>query len=221
MSTPSTPSYRNRLAYHSALLGFMALLVSSVLVIANTATHEDIKKRQEEDLVASLSKVVSAGSYDNNLLADSLFIRTGEPAAGKVEVFRARAKTEVIAALFRVTGKGYAGDIDLIMGVSRNGELTGVRVLSHMETPGLGDKIEERKDDWILGFTGLSLKEPEPGRWKVKKDGGHFDQFTGATITPRAVVDAVREGLDFFQRHRKEILTTPAKQTTPESTNGA
>lgn len=116
-----------------------------------------------------------------------------------------RAKSEVVAALFRVTGKGYAGDIDLIMGVKRDGELSGVHVLSHMETPGLGDKLEEQKDNLILSFTRLSLIEPEPGRWKVKKDAGHFDQFTDATITPRAVADTVREGLEFLQRHRKGI----------------
>ena len=107
---------------------------------------------------------------------------------------------------FQMIAKGYGGDIRLLLGVDADGRLLGVRVLSHAETPGLGDKIETAKSGWALGFDGLSLGNPPVDRWKVKKDGGRFDQFSGATITPRAVVAAVRRGLEFFARQKAVIL---------------
>ena len=99
-----------------------------------------------------------------------------------------------------------AGDIDVILGLAADGKVLGARVLAHKETPGLGDKIEVAKGDWILAFDGLSLGNPPPERWAVKKDGGDFDQFSGATITPRAVVRALKGGLEFFAANRA-ILT--------------
>jgi electron transport complex protein RnfG len=92
-----------------------------------------------------------------------------------------------------------------MMGIAADGKLLGVRVLAHKETPGLGDKIEVKKGDWILRFDGLSLGDPPPERWLVKKDGGQFDQFAGATITPRAVVLAIRGGLDFFAANKAKL----------------
>ena len=93
-----------------------------------------------------------------------------------------------------------------MLGIDADGRLLGVRVLAHHETPGLGDKIESKKNDWILRFTGLSLGNPPPERWKVKKDGGQFDQFAGATITPRGVVRAIRSGLDFFAANKASLI---------------
>ncbi len=101
----------------------------------------------------------------------------------------------------------HAGEISLIMGVNNKGEVLGVRVLSHAETPGLGDRIEVEKDDWIFSFNNLSFKKLAKNKWKVKKDGGEFDQFSGATITPRAVVKAIKEGLIMFNQHQHELLT--------------
>ena len=103
---------------------------------------------------------------------------------------------------YEVFGTGYAGQMKLMLGVDAEGRALGVRVLAHKETPGLGDKIEVKKGDWILQFDGLSLGNPPVEKWKVKKDGGQFDQFTGATITPRGVVSAIREGLEFFAAHQ-------------------
>jgi electron transport complex protein RnfG len=108
--------------------------------------------------------------------------------------------------LFKVNERGYAGDIQVLMAVDSEGRTLGVRVLKHAETPGLGDKIEVKKDDWIKSFDGKSLGDPAPEKWGVKKDSGIFDQFAGATITPRAVVKAVKGGLDFYADHRQEIL---------------
>jgi len=100
---------------------------------------------------------------------------------------------------------GYSGTIRLLVGINIDGSLGGVRVVAHRETPGLGDAIEEERSDWILGFTGKSLQDPPLQKWAVKKDGGAFDQLTGATITPRAVVKAVRQALLYY-RDQKDAL---------------
>lgn len=108
--------------------------------------------------------------------------------------------------MFQTSARGYSGEIQVLLGVDPEGRILGVRVIRHTETPGLGDKIELAKSDWVLAFNGRSLGDPPPERWAVKKDGGVFDQFTGATITPRATVKAVKEGLVLFAAHREEIL---------------
>ena len=107
---------------------------------------------------------------------------------------------------------GYSGNIDIITGVYRNGEVAGVRVVSHQETPGLGDKIELKKSDWVLAFNGKSLGAPSYERWTVKKDKGVFDQLTGATITPRAVTKAVRNTLDYYRNNKADLLAKAALQ---------
>lgn len=106
-----------------------------------------------------------------------------------------------------VNPNGYTTDIRMIVGIQPNGDLAGVRVIEHRETPGLGDKIDRKKSDWILSFNGKSLENTADSLWAVKKDGGEFDQFTGATITPRAVVTSVKQALEFFQQHKGELLS--------------
>ena len=103
-----------------------------------------------------------------------------------------------------------AGRIELLVGIDRNGVLAGVRAITHKETPGLGDKINTNVSDWIFGFAGKSLNNPDASGWKVKKDGGEFDQFTGASVTPRAVVAAVYRALQYFQENR-HLLLIPVK----------
>jgi electron transport complex protein RnfG len=116
----------------------------------------------------------------------------------------------VTGVAYKVEGQGYGGEIDLILAVDRGGTILGTRALSHSETPGLGDKIEASRSDWVLGFDGRSLSNPPPERWAVKKDGGIFDQFTGATITPRGVVRAIKGGLEPFRDHREALPASPA-----------
>lgn len=198
-----TPSYRSRLGYHSGLLGGIAFLASMALVISNIETHHAIEMAVAADKKAFLEQVVPTNLYDNDLLQDTLTIRNHEE---DVVIYLARKKQQVVATAYQMSGEGYAGKINLIMGVNRQGEILGVRILSHAETPGLGDKIEVAKADWILKFNGLSLNNPNEAGWHVKKDGGQFDQFTGATITPRAVVKTVKEGLDFFAAHQTDII---------------
>ncbi len=204
MSTLTKPDYRKGAGYQAGLLGGITMVGAALLVAGNTATRDAIEQRRTEDLLASLSQVIPHGSHNNDLLANpiTLFNAPGR----KVTVYRALQGDRVTGIAFRVTGQGYGGPIELILGLSARGEILGTRVLAHAETPGLGDKIEIARDDWMLRFDGLSLGNPSPERWAVKKDGGDFDQFTGATITPRAVVAALKEGLEFFDAHRGTLL---------------
>ena len=194
---------REKIAYQPILLGTFALLASAALALASSATGEAIAAAEAKDLRDSLSEVLPAGLSDNDFLKDTVDL---ENKGKTVTIYRARQGETVKAALFKVAERGYAGDIQVLMAVDRDGKTLGVRVLKHAETPGLGDKIEIKKDKWIKDFDGKSLGNPAAEKWGVKKDNGVFDQFAGATITPRAVVKAVKGGLEFYAEHRKEIL---------------
>ncbi len=196
-------SFREKIAYQPILLGAFALLASGALAWASNATGEAIAAAEAKDLRDSLAEVLPQGMADNDFLKDTVDL---EKDGKTVTIYRARQAGVVKAALFKVAQRGYAGDIQVLMAVDSEGKTLGVRVLKHSETPGLGDKIEVKKDPWVKSFDGKSLTDPTPDKWAVKKDGGIFDQFAGATITPRAVVKAVKGGMDFYAEHRKEIL---------------
>ena len=196
------------ISYQTMLLAGFALLSSALLGLADYNTRDVIKQRQEEDLRASLAQVIPDSLYDNNLLADAAYIDSKEDKVGsdRTLVHLGRKRGKVTAVAFRlIAPDGYSGAIDLIMGVDKDGTVLGVRVIAHAETPGLGDKIEASKSDWIQNFGGHSLQDLTIEQWAVKKDGGVFDQFSGATITPRAIVKAVHQGLKFFENHRSEL----------------
>lgn len=193
---------REKIGYQPLLLGVVALLASGALAVVSSATGPAIAAAEAKDLRDSLSEVLPAGMADNDFLKDTVDLQKD----GKtVTIYRARHGSEMKAVLFKVAERGYAGDIQVLMAVDMDGRTLGVRVLKHSETPGLGDKIEVKKDDWVLDFNGKSLGEPAPEKWGVKKDSGVFDQFAGATITPRAVVKAVKGGLEFFAARKQEI----------------
>ncbi|MBU0622550.1 MAG: RnfABCDGE type electron transport complex subunit G [Gammaproteobacteria bacterium] len=193
---------RGKLIYQALLVGAAALLTSALLSFFSQATEADIKAAEEADLKASLAQVLP-GAYENDLLKDTVTLPGKE---GEVLVYRGRRKGKVEAVVYQVSGNGYAGSIVCVMGVSREGKILGVRVIKHKETPGLGDKIEPAKGDWIHSFEGRWLGDPVTEKWAVKKDGGVFDQFAGATITPRGVVNAVKGGLAFFEGNKAQLL---------------
>jgi len=203
MTDAVEPQHRKSVAYQAVLLGAFTTLAAILLVIGNLGTRDSIARRQNEEVQASLNEVIPAKLHDNNLLDNQIILSREE---GDITVYRAMQQGRITALAYQISGQGYGGDISLIMGVDPGGRILGVRVLSHAETPGLGDKIEKQKDNWILGFNGLSLGRPPASAWGVKKDGGHFDQFSGATITPRAVIKAIRKGLQFFSANRTELL---------------
>jgi len=203
--------FRGHMAYHPVQLGVLALVASGVLAGADRLTAGQIAKRQNEDLNSSIAQVIPASMHDNDMVDDAISVPDGEGRS--IKVYRARKGQRVTAVAYQYIAHGYSPTpIKLIMGVGRDGRILGVRVLSHSETPGLGDKIESSKTDWIFAFSGKSLHNPGAKGWHVKKDGGDFDQFSGATITPRGVVKGVYAGLRFFAAHRPLLLhaMTPA-----------
>ncbi len=190
--------------FHAALLAGFALISAVLLILGDKVTSGAIKQRHIEDLKHSLEQVIPASLHDNDMWRDKIEIRQDGQHPPRL-VYLARRGGKLAGVAFEVSGRGYNGKITLLMGIDADGRILGVRVLSHTETPGLGDKINERKSNWIFNFDGKSLGSPPPDQWKVKKDGGAFDQLSGATITPRAVVKAVREGLEFFKAQRKTL----------------
>ena len=198
----------------SLLLGIIALLGTALLAGMNELTHERILEQEKRRVLQQLNEIVPTALYNNDLLEDMIEIEDEtffhHPAA--VRVYRARMDGQPVAVMMLVTAPdGYNGDIRLLAGIDAGGTVLGVRVVSHRETPGLGDPIEIEKSDWILGFTRKSLGNPETGGWAVKRDGGQFDQFTGATISPRAVVRAIHNTLLYFEANRQLLFDTPAK----------
>ncbi|MEE4378565.1 MAG: electron transport complex subunit RsxG [Candidatus Competibacteraceae bacterium] len=207
------------MAVAALVLVSFAVLGTGLVALTFKATEQIIADNEQAALLANLNALVPPAQYDNALTEDLIWITdqgllgTEEP----VPVYRAFKDGKPVAMLATpVAPDGYSGTIKLLVGVYADGTLAGVRVLAHKETPGLGDAIEATRSDWVLTFSGKSLGNPQPKAWAVKKDGGVFDQFTGATITPRAVVKAVRQFLVYFQQHRDRLLANPANAQTGE-----
>jgi electron transport complex protein RnfG len=208
---------RGKLVYQGILLGAVTLATGAALALADRATQPDIKSAQARDMQQSLAQVLP-GQYDNDLLKDTLKL---PGPGGELTVYRARRAGKVEAVVFQVEAQGYAGPVVSMMGVDRNGQVLGVRVIRHKETPGLGDKVEPAKSDWIHAFEHKFFGAPPEDKWAVKKDGGVFDQFSGATITPRAVVKSVKGGLEFFRKEKARLLDDEAAGAAAAANPGA
>ncbi|MCW9088054.1 MAG: electron transport complex subunit RsxG [Gammaproteobacteria bacterium] len=200
------------------ILGLFAVTGTALVALTQKGTAERIAENERQALLENLHQVVPPALHDNDLYSDT--IKVHDPLLGTnkpVTVYRARQGGQPVAAVIAsITPDGYGGDIKLLVGIRYNGTLSGVRVIGHKETPGLGDAIEAERSDWILGFSGRSLVDPAEPQWKVKKDGGVFDQFTGATITPRAVVQAVYSTLRYYQKHREKLYASGAASPEEE-----
>lgn len=212
---------------NSLLLGAFALVTAGVLAGTYQLTRDKIAESERAAAAAALLEIVAEDEHDNDLLADTIMVpETALEPLGldrPEAIHLAKQNGEVTAAIIpAVAPDGYSGDIRMIVGVNRNGSIAGVRVLTHNETPGLGDKVDLKKSDWVLDFNGHSLTKPTRDDWKVKKDGGYFDQFTGATITPRAVVKQVRKVLTFVEEHRNLLFPqAPPEDGLTDTTNEA
>lgn len=202
------------IARNSLLLGTFALVTAGLLALTNEGTRDLIAEAERKAAQKALLEIIPLERHDNDLLSDVVEIDSsywpalGLSEGGKIYVARQKGKT-VAAILPAVAPDGYSGAIKMIVGINADGSVAGVRVLSHSETPGLGDKVDLKKSQWILGFNGKSLSQPAADRWQVKKDGGDFDQFTGATITPRAVVNQLRRTLEVFATLPTEYFAKP------------
>ncbi len=201
----------------AVILGFFVSIGTALVSLTYLGTADRIQENQRLGLMRGLNQLLDPDSYNNAPEEDVLHVNHALLGNERGHaVYRARKDGDPVALALRATAPdGYAGDIELLIGIRYNGEVTGVRVIAHRETPGLGDGIDERRSDWIHSFEGRSLDDPSEERWRVKKDGGVFDQFTGATVTPRAVVHAVRNALRYYHLHR-EALYAPTPGTIEE-----
>ncbi|HLY95956.1 MAG TPA: electron transport complex subunit RsxG [Sideroxyarcus sp.] len=200
-------------------LVFFAVLGTAVLASTFFMTHDAIVKSEEGEKLKLITQILPSTLFDNDIIQDTLTI-PADPLLGTEDVttaYRARLKGEPAAVVLEsIAPDGYSGRIWLILAVKVNGELAGVRVVAHKETPGLGDYIELPKSPWIKGFDGKSREVYKDADWKVKKDGGQFDYMAGATITPRAVVKAVNKALIYFGENRDKLFAANAPHQKKE-----
>jgi len=202
------PEISRSMLKNALVLGLFAIGTVGSVALLQQGTAERIAAAEREAQVRALAEILPAGSYDNHLLDNRIELDARELGHRSAQsAYLALKGGQPSALILPVTAPdGYSGAIHLLVGIFADGRLAGVRVLGHKETPGLGDKIELAKSDWVRSFEGKSLSNPGEERWAVKKDRGDFDQFAGATITPRAVVKAVHGALRYFDTHRAQLL---------------
>lgn len=190
---------------------FLGIIIVTTLVLALVYqwTLPNINTNQQQAQLAALAEILPANSYNNDLLAskksvvDKKLFATYKP----INIYFARQKNHTTAVVYTTLApNGYSGPINLIVSVNRHEEIIGVRVLQHNETPGLGDKMELSKSDWIKSFAKRSLANTPQPAWRVRKNGGEFDSWTGATITPQAIVQAVHRVLQYSKLHHEELF---------------
>ena len=192
-------------------LAIFACATTGLVALTQYLTKDQIKLQEQKQLLSVLNQVIPEEMHDNNLVAACTMVSA--PDLGTVRsmptYIAAKDGQPTAMAIESIAPDCYNGEIKIITGIDNQGKILGTRILSHQETPGLGDKIDLRVTDWILSFTGKQATESNWNSWRVRKDGGDFDQFTGATITPRAVVKAVRNTVNYVNKSRDEILNQP------------
>lgn len=203
------------------LLMVFALVGAALVAGTYVLTSERIAVNEHQALLRQLYQVVDPAEIDNDLVSDQRLVSDPLLGGQPLPVHLGRKQGQPVVAVYEaVAPDGYSGRIRLLVAVRADNRLGGVRVLDHRETPGLGDRIDERRSDWILQFNGLSLLNPIEDRWKVRKDGGDFDQFTGATITPRAVVGAVKGVLLYHRDQGAALFKAPTGVDQADDTGG-
>jgi electron transport complex protein RnfG len=211
--TAEPESLVGRMGSAAAVLAVFAAVGVGLVAFTEDATRDRIEANERAFLLRTLHDVLPPARYDNDVFNDTIQVSDLELLGSEdpVTVYRAFLGNRPAAVILTpVAPNGYSGPIRLLVGIDVDGRITGVRATSHRETPGLGDAIDSGRSDWILGFEGRSLGNPDLGGWAVKRDGGAFDQFTGATVTPRAVVKAVRNALVYFAAHRDALFADGA-----------
>ncbi|KUJ82599.1 electron transport complex subunit RsxG [Microbulbifer flavimaris] len=207
---------------NAVVLTLFALVTAGTLAVTQITTKEPIERAIRKAEARALLEIIPLDRHSNDLLVDtypipkSYWNQLGLKQGGDINLAREEDGTITAVIIPSVTYEGYGGPISLLVGVNRDGTVAGVRVTEHTETPGLGDKIEIKKSDWITTFNGKSLQNPPAAQWEVQKDGGAFDQFSGATITPRAIVNQVQSVLEFVISHKESLFSAPVSKRAVE-----
>ncbi|KWU01793.1 electron transport complex subunit G [Vibrio toranzoniae] len=201
----------NAIKKNGLVLAIFACASTGLVAVTHELTKEQITLQEQAQLLSVLNQVIPHELHDNELFSACTLVEAealGTKQAMPAYIARLNEEPSAIA-IEAIAPDGYNGAIKVIVGMKIDGTILGTRVLSHQETPGLGDKIDLRVSDWILSFAGKQVTESNLSRWKVRKDGGDFDQFTGATITPRAVVKSVKQTVEYVNKNRQALLAQP------------
>ncbi len=196
-----------------ATLAAIAAICTALVAATYQLTVDRIADNDKALIEQSLEPALADIFYDSGVSDSKLIIAAPHdlPGSDAALIYRVYAAGEPVAALIAVTARdGFSGPIRVLVGVDFDGVVTGIRILKHRETPGLGDKIDSTRSNWVHQFAGRSLLDPVTSRWAIKHDGGDFDQLTGASVTPRAVITAIRDTLLYYDAHRDEIFSAPA-----------
>lgn len=194
-------------------LAAIAAVCTSLVAMTYQVTHERIAENEQAWLEQSLQPALAGLFFDSGVSESRVTIPTPHelPGSSDAVIYRVYSGETPVAALFVVSARdGYAGAIRLLVGIDMEGSVTGVQVLEHRETPGLGDRIESTKSNWVEQFDGRSLTDPQTSGWKIKGDGGEFDQLTGASVTPRAIIKAIKETLTYFEANQVAVFAAAA-----------
>ena len=200
---------------NSQILALFAIVCTAIVGLVNELTKDRIIAQSQLQLLNTLHSIIEPHRYNNDITQDCVNLNTtilntnNDNKTTQTAYIARKDNTPIAVAITNTAPDGYNGNIDFIVAINMDNTISGVRVLKHQETPGLGDKVEIRKSAWITGFNGKKLLSENDSRWAVSKDGGIFDQFTGATITPRAIVKAMKKTLLFFQENKETLLTLP------------
>ncbi|MFO1408528.1 MAG: RnfABCDGE type electron transport complex subunit G [Steroidobacteraceae bacterium] len=208
----ATDADRRPVRGRAVLAAGLALAAVAIALLVHHWAAPRIAAHEHAARVARLASVLGATRFDNDVLDDVIEVRDPERLGTDrpMPVYRARLGGRPVAALIEVIAPGgYGGSMRLLVAVRPDGRLIGVRVVAHHETPGVGDGIEPGHSDWLARFVDRALGDPPVGRWGVRRDGGDFDQYTGATVTSRAVVGAVRDALGWYDANRTVVFTAP------------
>ncbi len=202
---------RKAIEKNAQLLALFAISCTAVVGIVNIFTKDIIVEQEQEQLLATLNELIDSSTYNNSIANECVVVTDALLGATAQKAYLAKKDGQPVSAAISTTAPdGYSGNIDILVAIDINGVVNGVRTLKHKETPGLGDKVELRKSDWTLSFNGKRIIGENDSRWAVAKDGGMFDQFTGATITPRAVVNAVKRTITYFNKNKTVLFSTEA-----------
>ena len=200
-----------------AMLSLVVVGVFAIVVAIAIAARERIAANERAWFLARLAALVPDSLHDNDLYADRAIVRApGQLGAAASNVYRARREGKPVAAILTVTARdGYGGPIEMLVAVEFSGKVLGVDILRHNETPGIGDGFAPHRSSWLRRLLGKSLEDPPADRWTIRQDGGEFEQFTGASVTPRAILKAMRLSLEYYERHRQAVFDAPNADANP------